>query len=99
MLRAPATGNLELRYELPWAPVVSWNEAGTIVIRPTSAASSSRTLSTCVRLFDARLTWVSPQSAYEVSLWGRNWRTGRGCHVYTIAKRVFGVYGEPRTYV
>jgi len=50
-------------------------------------------------LFDASVTWVSPGSSYEVSLWGRNLADKAWiAHVYTTANEVFGVYGDPRTY-
>jgi iron complex outermembrane receptor protein len=50
-------------------------------------------------LVNARLSWLSPQSEYEIALWGKNLADRAWiAHIYTIANEVFGVYGEPRTY-
>jgi iron complex outermembrane receptor protein len=101
MLRAPRNkGNLEVKYE---SPLGAGGQLETSANYSYTAGQRGElepyAIQPAYGLFDARLTWVSPQSEYEVSLWGRNLANKAWiAHVYTIANEVFGVYGEPRTY-
>jgi iron complex outermembrane receptor protein len=101
MLRAPRNkGNLEVKYELP---IGAGGQLETSANYSYTADQRGELEPYAIQpangLFDARLTWVSPQSEYEISLWGRNLADKAWiAHVYTIANEVFGVYGEPRTY-
>ena len=101
MLRAPRNkGNLEVRYELPLGAGGQLETSANYSYTADQRGElEPYAIQPAYGLFDARLTWVSPQSEYEVSLWGRNLANRAWiAHVYTIANEVFGVYGEPRTY-
>ena len=50
-------------------------------------------------LVDASLAWISPNEAWEVSVWGKNLTDDRYfSHVYIIGPGQIGVIGAPRTY-
>jgi iron complex outermembrane receptor protein len=101
MLRAPRNkGNLEVRYELPLGAGGQLETSANYSYTADQRGElEPYAIQPAYGLFDARLTWVSPHSEYEVSLWGRNLANRSWiAHVYTIANEVFGVYGEPRTY-
>ena len=101
MIRAPRNkASLDVKYQLALPaggllePSASFNytsqqrgELEPYAIQPSYA------------LLDSRLTWISPDSSWEVALWGKNLADRlHVSHVYTIANEVFGVYGDPRTY-
>jgi iron complex outermembrane receptor protein len=101
MLRAPRNkGSLEVKYELPLGAGGQLETSGNYSYTADQRGElEPYAIQPSYGLFDARLTWVSPQSEYEVSLWGRNLANKAWiAHIYTIANEVFGVYGEPRTY-
>jgi iron complex outermembrane receptor protein len=101
MLRAPRNkGSLEVKYELPLGAGGQLETSGNYSYTADQRGElEPYAIQPSYGLFDARLTWVSPQSEYEVSLWGRNLASKAWvAHIYTIANEVFGVYGEPRTY-
>lgn len=51
------------------------------------------------RLWDARLTWISPHKSVELTAWGKNMADEEYiAHLYTIAGSVTAVYGDPRMY-
>ncbi len=101
MIRAPRNkASLDVKYQLPLASVGALEPSASY-----SYTSEQRgelepyAIQPSYSLVDARLSWISPQSDWEVALWGKNLANRlRVAHVYTIANEVFGVYGDPRTY-
>jgi iron complex outermembrane receptor protein len=101
MIRAPRNkASLDVKYQLPLGSVGALEPSASY-----SYTSEQRgelepyAIQPSYSLIDARLTWISPQSDWEVALWGKNLANRlRVAHVYTIANEVFGVYGDPRTY-
>ena len=101
MLRAPRNkASLEVKYQLPLG------SAGELEPSASYSYTSEQrgelepyALQPSCSLVDSRLTWISPESGWEVALWGKNLANRlHVSHVYTIANEVFGVYGDPRTY-
>jgi iron complex outermembrane receptor protein len=101
MIRAPRNkGNLEIKYELPLGnrgmlePSADYSYTGN-----QRGELEPYAIQPAYSLVNARLSWLSPQSEYEIALWGKNLADRAWiAHIYTIANEVFGVYGEPRTY-
>jgi len=101
MIRAPRNkASLDVKYQLPLG------SAGELEPSASYSYTSQQrgelepyAIQPSYSLVDARLTWISPQSDWEIALWGKNLANRlRVSHVYTIANEVFGVYGDPRTY-
>jgi iron complex outermembrane receptor protein len=101
MLRAPKNkGSLDARYELGLGSLgVLETSASYTYTSLQRGALEPYALQPAVGLFNGSVTWVSPGSSYEVSLYGRNLANKAWiAHVYTTANEVFGVYGDPRMY-
>jgi iron complex outermembrane recepter protein len=101
MIRAPRNkGSVEVKYQHALGSIGSL-EASTNYTYTSKQRGELEpyAIQPSYGLVDARLTWISPQSDWELSLWGTNLANRAWVsHVYTIANEVFGVYGEPRFY-